>query len=213
MYLYYDQSVLINLLRRFFGFKKVDRNILDLHINLISYIWYSTTNFFIMEMNFYSFFLAALIPSVVGFIWYGPLFGNAWMSEMGFTKESLKGQNMGITFFLTYIFGLCIAMFLLPATIHQMGVYSSLAAEPGFAESTGEAFTYFQDFLANYGDRFRTFNHGALHGALSGVFLALPVVAVIARFERKSVKYVAINASYWMVTLAIMGGIICQFGI
>jgi hypothetical protein len=30
-------------------------------------------------------------------------------------------------------------------------------------------------------------------------------------FEKKSVKYVAINAGYWIVTLAIMGGIICQW--
>ena len=47
---------------------------------------------------------------------------------------------------------------------------------------------------------------------LSGSFLAMPVIAIIAMFERKSVKYVAINAGYWIVTLAIMGGLICQFG-
>lgn len=165
-----------------------------------------------MEMNFYVFFLAALVPLILGFIWYGPLFGNAWMNEMGFTKESLEGQNMVLTFILSYVFSVFIALFLLPATIHQMGVYSSLAGEPGFAKSTGEAFTYFQDFLANYGDRFRTFKHGALHGVLTGLFLALPIIGIIAMFERKSVKYVAINAGYWLVTLAIMGGIVCQFG-
>jgi hypothetical protein len=37
------------------------------------------------------FFIAALIPLATGFVWYGPLFGNGWMNEMGFTKESLKG--------------------------------------------------------------------------------------------------------------------------
>jgi len=165
-----------------------------------------------MEMNFYIFFVVAIIPVIIGFVWYGPLFGNAWMKEMGFTKESLKGQNMAITFLLSYVFSLFIAVFLFPATIHQMGVYSSLAAEPGFAEQTGEVFTYFQDFLANYGDRFRTFKHGALHGTLSGLLLALPVIAIIAMFERKSIKYVAINAGYWVITLTIMGGLICQFG-
>jgi hypothetical protein len=165
-----------------------------------------------MDMNFYIFFLAALVPLVVGFFWYGPLFGKAWMSEVGFTKESLAGQNMALTFILCYVFSLFIAMFLLPATIHQMGVYSTLAGEPGFADGTGEAFTYFQDFRASYGDRFRTFKHGALHGVLSGVFLALPLIAIIARFEKKSFKYVAINAGYWVVSLAIMGGIVCQFG-
>lgn len=165
-----------------------------------------------MEMNFYIFFLAALVPLVMGFIWYGPLFGNAWMKEMGFTKESLAGQNMALTFILSYVFSFLIAVFLLPATIHQMGVYSTLAGEPGFAESTGEAFTYFQEFIANYGDRFRTFKHGVFHGVLSGVFLALPIISIIALFERKSLKYIAINAGYWIVTLAIMGGLICQFG-
>tara|TARA_R110001592_G_scaffold5436_6_gene29972 strand:+ start:1330 stop:1830 length:501 start_codon:yes stop_codon:yes gene_type:complete len=165
-----------------------------------------------MEMNFYIFFLAALVPLVIGFVWYGPLFGNAWMKELGFTKESLADKNMVLTLILSYVFSLFLAMFLLPATIHQMGVYSTLAGEPGFAESTGEAFTYFQDFLSNYGDRFRTFKHGAFHGVLSGLFLALPVIAIIAMFERKSLKYVAINAGYWIVTLAVMGGLICQFG-
>jgi hypothetical protein len=165
-----------------------------------------------MEMNFYIFFLAALVPLIIGFVWYGPLFGNVWMKEMGFTKESLAGQNRVLTLILSYVFSLFIAMFLLPATIHQMGVYSTLAGEPGFAESTGEAFTYFQDFLLNYGDRFRTFKHGALHGTLSGLFLALPIIAIIAMFERKSLKYIGINAGYWIVTLAIMGGLVCQFG-
>lgn len=165
-----------------------------------------------MEMNFYIFFIAALIPMIIGFVWYGPLFGKAWMKEMNFTKESLKGQNMLKTMILSYIFSLFIAMFLLPATIHQMGVYSSLAGEPGFAESAGEAFTYFQDFLSNYGDRFRTFKHGAFHGILSGLFLALPIIAIIAMFERKSAKYIVINSGYWIFTLAIMGGLVCQFG-
>lgn len=165
-----------------------------------------------MDFNFLFFFLAALVPMIVGFVWYGPLFGNAWMKEMGFTKESLQGGNMALIFGLSYVFSLFIALFLLPVTIHQMGVYSTLASEPGFAKETGSAFTYFQDFLTNYGDRFRTLKHGALHGALTGLFLALPIIGIIALFERKSFKYVAINASYWIVTLSIMGAIICKYG-
>lgn len=165
-----------------------------------------------MEMNFLYFFLAALVPLVIGFLWYGPIFGNAWMKEMGFTKESLEGSNMALIFIVSYVFSLLIAFFLLPATIHQMGVFSTLANETGFAEQTGDAWAYFQDFLANYGDRFRTFKHGAFHGVLTGIFLVLPILGTIALFERKSVKYVAINAGYWIVVLAIMGGIICQFG-
>jgi hypothetical protein len=164
-----------------------------------------------MEMNFYIFFVAALIPLIIGFIWYGPLFGNAWMKEIGFTKESLAGQNMVLTFILSYVFSFLIAFFLLFLVVHQMGITQVLQGEPGFEEQTGEAFTFFQKFIGTYGDRFRTFKHGSLHGLMSGIIFILPVLSIIAMFERKSVKYVAINAGYWIVTLAIMGGIICQW--
>ena len=164
-----------------------------------------------MEMNFYIFLIAALIPLVVGFVWYGPLFGNAWMKEMGFTKESLAGKNMTLTFILCYVFSFLIAFFLMFLVIHQMGVMQTLQGETGFEEQTGEAFSYFQNFLGTYGDRFRTFRHGAIHGTMSGVVFVLPIIAINGMFERKSAKYIAINAGYWIVTLAIMGGIICQW--
>lgn len=165
-----------------------------------------------MEMNFLTYALAALVPLVMGFIWYGPLFGNAWMKQMGFTKESLEGANMAVIFILSYIFSFMVAFFLLPMVVHQMGVYATLAGEPGFAESTGKAYTYFQDFMGTYGDLHRTFKHGALHGALVGIFIVLPILAIQAMFERKTAKYIAINAGYWIVCLAIMGGIVCQWG-
>ena len=164
-----------------------------------------------MEINYYIFFVAAIIPLLIGFVWYGPLFGNIWMKEMGFTKEFLAGRNMVLTFILSYVFSFLISFFLLFIVVHQMGVMQILQGETGFEERTGEAFTFFQNFLGTYGDRFRTFKHGALHGAMSGVIFVLPILSIIALFERKSVKYVAINAGYWIPTLAIMGGIICQW--
>ncbi len=52
----------------------------------------------------------------------------------------------------------------------------------------------FADTLAIYGNDFRTFKHGMLHGTIAGIGLALPVIAVNALFERRSFKYIAINA-------------------
>lgn len=103
------------------------------------------------------------------------------------------------------------ATFLQTVVIHQFAAQSILFGEPGFTEGTGEAYTYFQDFMATYGDRFRTFKHGALHGTMTGLFLALPIMGTNALFERKSFKYVAINVGYWTVTLALMGRILCQY--
>ena len=164
-----------------------------------------------MEINFLIFALAALIPLIMGFIWYGPLlFQNAWMKQLGFTEESLKGGNMALIFILCYVFSFLMAFFLQFIVIHQTGVYSSLM-ESGATELSGDALTYFNDFMAKYGTNYRTFKHGALHGTLSGIFFILQVLATQAMFERKTVKYVAINAGYWIVTLALMGGIICQW--
>ena len=64
-----------------------------------------------MEMNLYILFIAAIIPMLIGFVWYGPIFGNAWMKEMNFTKESLEGQNLIKVFVLSYIFSLLVAFF------------------------------------------------------------------------------------------------------
>jgi hypothetical protein len=163
-----------------------------------------------MEVDYLIFFLTALVPLVIGFIWYGPIFGNAWIKEMGFTKESLPGQNRILTFILSYVFSFLIAFFLQFIVIHQGGLFSILL-ESGSTELQGDAMVYFEDFMSKYGTNYRSFKHGALHGVLSGLFFVLPVLSIIVIFERKSVKYVAINAGYWIVTLAIMGGIICQW--
>lgn len=64
-------------------------------------------------------------------------------------------------------------------------------------------------FLADYGNEFRTFKHGALHGFMSGLFLALPITAINGLFEQKSWKYILVNAGYWIVSMTIMGAIIC----
>lgn len=165
-----------------------------------------------MEMNFLTLALAALVPLVIGFIWYGPLlFQNAWMKQLGFTNESLKGGNMLLIFILSYLFSFLLALMLQTVVIHQMGAYSAIMPA-GASELTGDALTYYEDFMSKFGASYRTFKHGVLHGALAGIFLILPVLATQAMFERKTVKYVVINAGYWIVTIALMGGIICQWG-
>ena len=164
-----------------------------------------------METNILIFALAALVPLVMGFIWYGPLlFQNAWMKQLGFTEESLKGGNMLLIFVLSYIFSFLMAFFLQFIVIHQSGTFSSILAS-GATELQGADLEYFKDFMAKYGANYRTFKHGILHGMLAGVFFILPVLATQAMFERKTAKYVLLNAGYWIVTLGLMGGIICQW--
>jgi hypothetical protein len=118
---------------------------------------------------------------------------------------------MWVTFLLTYIFSIFLGVALSFITIHQFGVMSTLLNEPGFMTPGSEMNNYFTDFMSKYGNNFRTFKHGALHGFLSGVTIALPILAVNSMFERKGFKYIAINSGFWIVCMALMGGVICQF--
>ncbi|GAA4278356.1 DUF1761 domain-containing protein [Aquimarina mytili] len=165
-----------------------------------------------MEVNFLIAALAALIPMVLGFIWYNPkVFGTAWMNACGFTPEDLKGGNMALIFILSYVFSFFLAMMLNTIVIHQFGFFSTLMSDPDLMKEGTETYQYAQDFMTKYGGNFRTFKHGALHGAISGIFFVLPVLGTNALFERKGFKYILVNVGYWTVCLALMGGVICQF--
>ncbi|MEW7277083.1 DUF1761 domain-containing protein [Aquimarina sp. 2201CG1-2-11] len=165
-----------------------------------------------MEFNFLITALAALVPMILGFIWYNPkVFGTAWMNACGFTEEDLKGGNMAITFILAYVFSFFLAFMLNTIVIHQFGFFSSIMSEPGWNEPGSEAYKFSQDYMAKYGNNFRDFGHGALHGAMVGLLIALPVLATNSLFERKGFKYIAVNAGYWVVCIALMGGVLCQF--
>jgi hypothetical protein len=160
-----------------------------------------------MEMNFLILFATALIPLVIGFIWYNPkVFGNAWMQAADMTEEKMKGANMGVVFGLSYLFSILLGSALMGIVIHQWGVFSLVGGNPE-ALTTGTAAA----LMAEYGTSFRTFQHGLLHGVIAGFTIALPILATNAMFERKGFKYIAVNAGYWIVTMGLMGGVICQF--
>ncbi|MGZ3864696.1 MAG: DUF1761 domain-containing protein [Bacteroidia bacterium] len=166
-----------------------------------------------MDVKFWVVLVAAIIPMLTGFIWYNPkIFGTAWQIEAGVTEEKMKGANMAKIFGLAYLLSVLIASSMMFITIHQFGVFSTLATDPkAVADPTTEVGALFKGIMEKYGTNFRTFKHGAFHGVLSSLFIALPILGTNALFERKSFKYVAINVGYWMLTMALMGGVVCAF--
>ena len=157
-----------------------------------------------MEMNFLSIIVAAISALVVGFVWYNPkVFGNAWMKAAEMSEEQVKGGNMAKIFGLALLFAIMLAFSLQGLTIHQMGAFSMVGGD------IENALPSYQAFMDDYGDAFRTYKHGALHGVLAGIFIVLPLIGTNALFERKGAKYIFINSGYWIVTLGIMGAIIC----
>ena len=161
-----------------------------------------------MQINFTALFIAAIVTLVTGFIWYSPkVFGTIWMKENNLTQEGLRKGNMLKIFGLTYVFSLMITMTLMSLTIHQSGAIGMVGGPP-LLDSAKPSFAA---FMADYGMAYRTFKHGALHGFMSGLFFAFPLIGINGLFERKSWKYIFVHAGYWMLTLTLMGGIICGF--
>jgi Protein of unknown function (DUF1761) len=160
-----------------------------------------------MQLNYWLILATGIIPIIIGFLWYNPsVMGNKWMETVGITDESMKGANMLLIFILSYLFGCMLSLALHTAVIHQMGFTSSLEGD-----KTPEVASYIKTYFENYGNRFRTFKHGALHGTITALFIALPVIGVNALWNRKSAKFIFIHVGYWVVCMGLIGGVLCAF--
>jgi len=163
-------------------------------------------------MNLTILLLAALVPIVTGFIWYHPkIAGTAWMKSAGIDPSRLKTGGMAGILFFALLFSVMLSLILHSVVIHQQHVYSMVMNAPGFGEEGSEVMTDLNAFLAKYGGEFRSFGHGVFHGVLAALFFALPVFGMNALFERKGFRYILIHTVYWILTLGLMGGIICQW--
>lgn len=169
-----------------------------------------------MHLNLLAIFVAALVPMLLGFIWYHPkVLGAAWMRAAGVSEDQLKTGNMLVIFGVSFFFSLLLAFEMNTLAYHDGFVRGALyyvtngTLEADPASEAGKWWAYFQN---NLSDSCRTFKHGAFHGAfLGGLFMALPMIGINGLFERKSFKYIAIHAGYWVICLALMGGVVAAW--
>lgn len=140
-----------------------------------------------MDINFLALLTAAFSSLIVGFIWYNPkVFGTIWMKEAGLNYADLKASNLIKTLGVSFIYAFLVAFILQMLTIHQFGAIGMVGGDPTIAKAS------YSEFMADYGNAFRTFRHGALHGFMTGLFFALPVIGTGALYEQRSFKYALI---------------------
>ena len=131
-------------------------------------------------MNWFSLVIATLTPMIMGYIFYHPkLFGTVWMNSLGLSEEDFKNQNKVIVFGFAIIMSFILAFFMV-----------NINNGPG---QEGQ---------------FDTFLHGAFHGLILGIVVAMPVLVINGLFELRDLKNLAINTLYWIITLTLMGGIV-----
>ncbi len=115
----------------------------------------------------------------------------------------MPSSVFGVSFLLSFLLSFSIQFMV----VHQYH-FGSMLFKTSFQDPNTELGIIYKTIMDQYGTAYRTFKHGALHGFIGGLFVATPIIATLALFERKSFKYIAINCGFWIVCMLLMGGII-----
>ena len=167
-----------------------------------------------LSINFPVVLACGLIPMIVGFLYYHPkTFEPAWMKSTGLTREDVDGGNMVMIMGISFLLSCVISMVMISFTVHQLSIQGLFAMDPSFQEVGSPMRSVFDSMMADYGDRHRTFGHGAAHGLFAGLGIAFPIIAIKSLFERKSWKHIFISAGYWLITLVLICGVTSAYGV
>ncbi len=74
-----------------------------------------------VDINYLAVLVSGILSMIVGSLWYGPLFGKAWMKEEGFTEADLtKDFNPAKTYGLAFV-GALVAIYVLARVMGYIG--------------------------------------------------------------------------------------------
>jgi hypothetical protein len=110
-------------------------------------------------VNWLAVIVAAVSSFVLGGIWYGPLFGKRWQSQLGLSDEKIAGGNVamifGISFILTFIVALALGLLInavLPSPDLASGLRTGFEVSLLFVATTiGINYLFARHSLALYG--------------------------------------------------------------
>lgn len=101
-----------------------------------------------IQVNYLTVVIAAVAGVIVGFLWYGPLFGKFWLKLVGKDKADIKGSPL---MFVVPMVGSLVEAYVLYHFIHYAGAYTllngaktGLWAAVGFVAPTMLANYFFQ---------------------------------------------------------------------
>lgn len=123
------------------------------------------------ELNWLGIVLGALVPMVLGFIWYHPkVFGKAWMKSLKFTDEDMKTGNMPVIFGLVFVMALTLSY-------------------------------YFAMRYHAHGEDSNMIGHAMYHGFMVFGYTGMPVLISNSLFQKNSAINIVINVAYWFVAV------------
>lgn len=153
--------------------------------------------------------IAALFPLMLGFIWYHPkVFGSKLSQITG--EPPVENRSIG-KIILIYLFSILLAYILTLMSVHQSAIFQLFFMDPELANADSKYNIFINEFLAEYGDRHRSFGHGMVHGAEAGLMFGLAFLGITTLMQNKSLKLVWIHLIFWVLCCSLMAGLICAF--
>lgn len=135
-----------------------------------------------VPVNYLAVVVSAVAAMVLGFLWYGPVFGKMWAKEMGWTPEAMeaaKKKSMTKQYALQALGALVMAFVL----SHALVFASTYLHESGISAGLQTGFWNWLGFV-------------------------VPVTLTAVLWDGKSWKLWGLNAGYYLVTLCVMGVIL-----
>ncbi len=131
-----------------------------------------------IPLNYFAILVAAIVNMVIGSLWYGPVFGKAWMSMTGLTYDSMKGMAMK------------------PWQAMSLGFIAALVMNYMLAHSLVFTSAYTQTAGASA---------GLMTGFCAWLGFVAPVTLGVVLWEGKPWKLWILNAGYYLVVLLAAG--------
>lgn len=102
---------------------------------------------FLVPINYLAIIICGVAAMVIGFMWYGPLFGKEWMKLVGMTQKKMADakDEMGMTYGLSFVSALIMAYalahfiwFTAPGAVTPLiGIKTAIWAWVGFVATYG----------------------------------------------------------------------------
>lgn len=141
------------------------------------------------QMNFAAIFVSALIPMIMGFIYYHPsAMGTRWMSANGFVKENLSPPKP-VLYLLAFVCSFLLSFFFWGWVTGAGGMDQMQVTAPD-------------------GHSYVTFQHGVVHGVMFSITVLMPIFITMKIFEMRKWSWAWVNILYWSLTIIIMCGIL-----
>ena len=80
-----------------------------------------------LKINHLAVLVAVVLQFVLGFLWYGPLFGDAWMEMVGLDMDTIMADPAGAGEWITNIIASVAGIYLLAWLFVKLEVYSLIA--------------------------------------------------------------------------------------